>query len=235
MKRTRKIVDIPITEIQLEIIRTKGERGQRQIGKKIGLTSKRMQKAVGVDQPDFGYIMDAMLVDEGFPINLSELIWPKIEAEIGFIIGVDIKGPGVTAIDVLRCTSGVVPTFEIIDSRIRDWKIRIQDSIADDASIGRMVAGGRMTDVNGLDLRNVGVVVRKNGEVVETAAGAEVLGNPAQSVAWLINKLSEFGVGLHTGELVLSGSVISAIEVKENDVIQAEFGDGIGLVTAYVK
>ena len=222
-------------KIQLEVIRIKGEKGQKEIGKKIGLTSKRMMKAVGVDQPDYGYIMDAMMVDEGFPIVLSELIKPKIEAEIGFVLGADLKGPGVTALDVLRCTAGVVPTFEIIDSRIKDWRIRIQDTIADNASIGRVVAGGRMTDVFGLDLRTVGVVVRKNGEIVETAAGAEVLGNPAQSVAWLVNKLSDFGVSLKAGELVISGSVISAIEVKEGDVIQAEFGDGIGGVTTYFR
>jgi len=222
-------------QIQLKIIEMKKRDGQHDVGKKIGLTSKRMQKAFGVNQPDYGHIMDRMLVDEGSPINMDELIQPKIEAEIGFVLATDIGGPGVTATDVLRCSAGVVPTFEIIDSRIKDWNIKIQDSIADNASIGRVVVGARMSDVWNLDLRTVGLVVRKNGEIVETAAGAEVLGNPAQSVAWLINKLSEYGVSLRAGELIISGSLISPIEVKQGDVIEAEFGEGIGEVVAYFR
>jgi len=231
-------VDLSIKEaymIQLEILRIKRENGEREIGKKIGLTSRRMQKTFAVDQPDYGHITDAMIVDEGSPVILSELIQPKIEAEIGFILERDLIGPGITALDVLRCTAGAMPTFEVIDSRIRDWKITIHDTIADNASIGRVVAGGLLTDIYGLDLRTVGVVVRKNGEIVETAAGAEVLGNPAQSVAWLANKLSEYGVHLKAGELVISGSVISPIEVGDGDVIHAEFGGGLGGVVAYFR
>jgi 2-keto-4-pentenoate hydratase len=219
-------------KIQLEIVKIKKGKGQREVGKKIGLTSKRMQHAFNVSQPDYGHIMDRMMVDEGAPIQLSELIQPKIEAEIGFVLSTDLGGPGVTAMDVLRCSAGVVPTFEIVDSRIRDWRIKIEDSIADNASIGRVVAGAKMTEVFEIDLRTVGLIVRKNGELSETAAGAEVLGNPAQSVAWLVNKLSEYGVSLRAGELVISGSLISPIEVNEGDVIQAEFGDGIGGVVA---
>jgi 2-keto-4-pentenoate hydratase len=221
--------------IQLEVIRIKEEMGQKVVGKKIGLTSKRMQKAFGVTQPDYGHITDRMMVDEGSPILLSELIQPKIEVEIGFVLEEELEGPGITSLDVLRCTAGVLPTFEVIDSRIRDWKISIADSIADNASIGRVVAGGILTDVNVLDLRTVGVVVRKNGEIFETAAGAEVLGNPAQSVAWLANKLSEYGIALDAGELIISGSVISPIEVQEGDVIQAEFGSGMGSVVTYFR
>jgi 2-keto-4-pentenoate hydratase len=222
-------------KIQLEVMRIKEEMGQKIVGKKIGLTSKRMQKAFGVTQPDYGHITDRMMVDEGSPILLSELIQPKIEVEIGFVLEEELEGPGITSLDVLRCTAGVLPTFEVIDSRIRDWKISIADSIADNASIGRVVAGGILTDVNVLDLRTVGVVVRKNGEIFETAAGAEVLGNPAQSVAWLANKLSEYGIALDAGELIISGSVISPIEVQEGDVIQAEFGSGMGSVVTYFR
>lgn len=221
--------------IQLEVMRIKEEMGQKMVGKKIGLTSKRMQKAFGVTQPDYGHITDRMMVDEGSPILLSELIQPKIEVEIGFVLYEGLVGPGVTSLDVLRCTAGVLPTFEVIDSRIKDWKISIADSIADNASIGRVVAGGILTNVSLLDLRTVGVVVRKNGEIFETAAGAEVLGNPAQSVAWLVNKLSEYGIALNAGELIISGSVISPIEVREGDVIQAEFGSGMGSVVTYFR
>lgn len=222
-------------KVQLEVIRRKRAAGERCVGKKIGLTSKRMQKAFGVTQPDYGHIMSPMVVDEGYPIRLSELIRPKIEAEIGFVLKADLNGPGITGPEVVRSSAGVVPTFEVIDSRIRDWRIKIEDSIADNASIGKVIIGGPLRDVKGLDLRTVGVVVRRNGEITETAAGAEVLGNPAQSVAWLANKLSEYGIGLKAGELVLSGSVISPIELVAGDVIQAEFGGGMGQVVAYVR
>lgn len=221
--------------VQLKVIELKKQRGEKVIGKKIGLTSKRMQELLGVYQPDYGHITDRMIIEEDFPIKLSELIQPKIEVEIAFILKEDLEGPGVTAADVLSATKGVMPAFEVIDSRIKNWKIKIQDTIADNASIGRVILGNPLKDVLGLDLRTVGVVVRKNGEIVQTAAGAAVLGNPVNSVAWLANKLSEYGVSLKAGEIILSGSLVAAMDIKEGDVIQAEFGDGLGTVTAYVK
>jgi len=240
----RKPID-PITEraelsiedaykIQLEIIKMKTGRGEKVVGKKIGLTSKRMQQAIGVYQPDFGHITDKMIIAEGYPIPLSELIQPKIEVEIAFILKDDLIGPGVTAAEVLRCTMGFLPAFEVIDSRIKGWKIKIQDTIADNASIGRVILGSPLSNLYGIDLRSVGVVVRKNGEVIETAAGAAVLGNPLESVAWLANKLSEHGVNPSAGEIVLSGSLIAPIEIKLGDVIQAEFGCGLGTVITHV-
>jgi len=129
---------------------------------------------------------------------------------------------------------GFLPAFEVIDSRIKGWKIKIQDTIADNASIGRVILGSPLSNLYGIDLRSVGVVVRKNGEVVETAAGAAVLGNPLESVAWLANKLSEHGVNPSAGEIVLSGSLIAPIEIKLGDVIQAEFGCGLGTVITHV-
>jgi len=241
----RKPVD-PITDraelsieesykIQLEVIEIKKRRGEKVIGKKIGLTSKRMQQALGVYQPDYGQILHKLIIGDGFPVVLSELIQPKIEVEIAFIIAEDLIGPGVTAADVLRCTNGVLPAFEVIDSRIKDWKIKIQDTIADNASIGRVILGSPLSGVYGIDLRTVGLVLRKNGEIVDTAAGASVLGNPAESVAWLANKLSEYGVHLKAGEIVISGSLIAALAIKEGDVIQAEFGSGLGSITTYVR
>ena len=222
-------------KIQLEIIEMKKRRGEKVVGKKIGLTSKRMQQLIGVYEPDYGHIIDKLIIGEGSPISLSELIQPKIEVEIAFIFKEDLSGPGVTAAEVLRCSAGVLPAFEVIDSRVKDWKIKIQDTIADNASIGRVILGSPLSSVYGVDLRSVGVVVRKNGEIIETAAGAAVLGNPAESVAWLTNKVSEHGISLKAGEIVISGSLIAAIEIKDGDVIQAEFGSGLGSVTAYVR
>jgi len=241
----RKPID-PITEraelsiedaykIQLEVVEMKKRRGEKVIGKKIGLTSKRMQQALGVYQPDYGHIIDKLIIGEGCPILLSELIQPKIEVEIVFILKEDLTGPGVTAAKVLACTMGLLPAFEVIDSRIKDWKIKIQDTIADNASIGRVILGSPLSNVYGIDLRSVGVVVRKNGEVIDTAAGAAVLGNPVESVAWLANKLSEHGVRLNAGEIVLSGSLIAATDIREGDVIQAAFGCGLGSVTTCVR
>lgn len=221
-------------KIQLKKIELKKQRGERVIGKKIGLTSKRMQKALGVRQPDYGHITDRMIIGENSPIRLSELIQPKIEAELAFILKKEPKGPAITVADVLSATEGVIPTFEVIDSRIKNWKIKIQDTIADNASIGRVILGGPLKDARGLDLRTVGVIVRKNGEIIQTATGASVLGNPVNSVAWLANKLSEYGISLKAGEIILAGSLISSIDIKEGDIIQAEFGDGLGTITAHV-
>lgn len=222
-------------KIQLKVIELKKKRGEKVIGKKIGLTSKRMQEALGVYQPDYGHITDRMIIEEDFPIRLSELIQPKIEVEITFVLKEDLEGPGVTTADVLSATKGVIPSFEVIDSRIKNWKIKIQDTIADNASIGRVILGSTLKDILGLDLRTVGVVVKKNGEIIQTAAGAAVLGSPVNSVAWLANKLSEYGVSLKAGEIILSGSLIAAIDIKKGDVVQAEFGNGLNTVTAYVR
>jgi 2-oxopent-4-enoate hydratase len=231
-------VELSITDayqIQLAIIKAKTDRKEKVVGKKIGLTSRRMQQAFGIDQPDYGHIMDRLILGEGLPILLSGLIQPKIEVEIAFILKEDLIGPGVTAAEVLRCTLGVLPCFEVIDSRIKDWKIKIQDTIADNASIGRVILGSPLSSVSGIDLRSVGVVIRKNGEVAETAAGAAVMGNPVDAVAWLANKLSEHGVQLKAGEIIISGSLIAPIEIADRDVIQAEFSGNFGSVTAYVK
>ncbi|MDI3502342.1 MAG: 2-keto-4-pentenoate hydratase [Archaeoglobi archaeon] len=217
--------------IQLEIVRKKVERGERVIGKKIGLTSRAMMDMLNVDQPDYGHITDRMLVIENEPIDTSKLIAPKVEAEIAFLLKEDLEGPGVSSARVLQATEGVFPALEIIDSRIKDWRIKIFDTVADNAGIARLVLGGRMVRVDDLDLRLVGLVMRKNGEIVATAAGASVLGNPADSVAWLANKLSEFGVSLKKGEIILSGSLIRAFDIKPGESVIAEF-DRLGSVSA---
>lgn len=201
------------------------------VGKKIGLTSKVMQTALGVFEPDYGYITDRIMVFEGDALPMEELIAPKVEAEIAFVLKHDLKGPGVTVARVLSATAGVMPALEIIDTRIKDWKIKIQDTIADGASIGRIVASGRLTPVSELDLRYVGLVLEKNGEVVATAAGAAVLGHPANAVAWLANKLAQYDIGLKAGEIIMSGSLTAACPVAAGDNVRAVF-DRLGTVGA---
>jgi 2-oxopent-4-enoate hydratase len=206
-------------QIQLMTIRSRVADGGKVVGKKIGLTSPAMQQMFNVEEPDYGHLLDDMLGYQGFGLSGSRLIQPRVEGEIAFILEKGLMGPGVTPTDVLRVTSGVCAAIEIIDSRIRDWKIKIQDSIADNASSGAFVLGARMVSAHDIDLRHVGFVLSKNGQTVATGAGAAVLGSPAQSVAWLANRLSAFGIGLDPGEIILSGSAVAAIPVKPGDAI----------------
>ncbi|MCX5803739.1 MAG: fumarylacetoacetate hydrolase family protein [Proteobacteria bacterium] len=210
--------------IQLRVMDMKKSAGQVVVGKKIGLTSLAMQAMLGVKEPDYGHILNGMVVMEGEKIPVGELIAPRIEGEIAFVLKEDLKGPGVTLTDVLRCSEGVIPAFEIIDSRIRDWKIKLPDTVADNASSARIVLGGVLTAAQAIDLRTVGMVMEKNGEVLATAAGAAVLGHPAQAVAWLANKLSAYGIVLRKGEVVLSGSLTAAAPVAAGDFFRADFG-----------
>jgi 2-oxopent-4-enoate hydratase len=200
------------------------------VGKKIGLTSKAMQTALGVFEPDYGYIADYMMVYEGDPVSLTELISPKVEPELAFVLKEDLQGPGVTVADVLRATAGVMPAIEIIDSRVKDWKIKIQDTIADGASIGRVVLGGKLTPIENIDMRYIGLVLEKNGQVVATAAGAAVLGHPATAVAWLANKLAKFNIALKKGEIIMSGSFTAACPVVDQDNVTCHF-DHLGSVS----
>ncbi|WP_246245134.1 2-keto-4-pentenoate hydratase [Amycolatopsis pithecellobii] len=199
-------------------------------GRKIGLTSEAMQRQLGVDEPDFGALFASMIVEEGDEVQTAELIHPRAEAEIGFVMAEELKGPGVTAIDALRAVAGALPTIEVIDSRVTDWKIAIQDTIADNASAARVICGARLTPLADVDLRLTGMVLRHNGTVVATGAGAAVLGNPIRCVAWLANKLGEFGVGLRAGDLVLAGALTAAVAVAAGDTLTADFAD-LGSVT----
>jgi 2-keto-4-pentenoate hydratase len=209
--------------VQQQVKARKLESNARIIGRKIGLTSLAMQNALGVHEPDFGSLYENMLLPEGSAIPYEQFLQPKVEAELAFIMKKDLKGPGVHFQDVLQATSYIVPAFEIIDSRVRDWKIRIEDTIADNASSGALVLGSRGINVEDVNLRLVGLVLERNGQVVDTAAGAAVLGHPAAAVAWLCNKLSQFGEGLKEGDIILSGSFTKAYEVKPGDVYSAHF------------
>lgn len=216
-------------KINLRILGERLRRGERLIGYKVAFTNKAMQQAFGVDRPEFGPLTSGMLVPDGGVIKFSELIQPRAEAEIAFVLRDDLKGPGVTVADVLRATEGVMPALEIVDSRIKG-KHRIEDFIADSSHACRVVLGGKLVDVKGVDLRLIGVVVEVNGEIAATAAGAAALGNPTHSVAWLANALAGVGECLKAGQVVITGSLISAIPLKAGDYIKATF-DRLGHVS----
>ncbi len=201
--------------------------GETIIGKKIGVTSKAVMNMLGVYQPDFGMLTDGMVYNEGEAIAANTLIQPKAEGEIAFVLKRDLIGPGISAADVIAATEGVMACFEIVDSRIRDWKIKIQDTVADNASCGVFVLGDRMVSPLEVDLNTCGMVLEKNGEIVATGAGAAALGAPANAVAWLANTLGALGIPLKAGEVILSGSLAIMVPVKAGDSLRVTIG-GIG-------
>ena len=201
--------------------------GETIIGKKIGVTSKAVMNMLGVYQPDFGMLTDGMVYNEGEAIAANTLIHPKAEGEIAFVLKRDLIGPGISAADVIAATEGVMACFEIVDSRIRDWKIKIQDTVADNASCGVFVLGDRMVSPLEVDLNTCGMVLEKNGEIVATGAGAAALGAPANAVAWLANTLGALGIPLKAGEVILSGSLAIMVPVKAGDSLRVTIG-GIG-------
>jgi 2-oxopent-4-enoate/cis-2-oxohex-4-enoate hydratase len=201
--------------------------GETIVGKKIGVTSQAVMSMLGVNQPDFGMLTNAMVHNEGEAIDAATLIQPKAEGEIAFLLKKDLVGPGVSAADVLAATEGVMACFEIVDSRIRDWKIRIQDTVADNASCGVFVLGDRVVDPRRVDLQTCGMVLEKNGEVAVTGAGAATMGSPLTAMAWLANTLGRLGIGLKAGEVVLSGALGAMVPVRAGDSLRVAIG-GIG-------
>ncbi len=219
---TQSYPEITIHEayrIQALTIDARLSEGRKVIGKKIGLTSPAMQEMFGVDEPDYGHLLDDMLVYEGVGLDTSQLLQPRVEGEIAFVLEKDLRGPGITPTDVIRSTAGVMAALEIIDSRIRDWKIKIQDTVADNASSAGIVLGTRLVPLGGLDLRRVGFVMTKNERLAVAGAGAAVLGSPVQSVAWLANRLADYGISLKRGETILSGTPTAAVPVEAGDAI----------------
>jgi 2-keto-4-pentenoate hydratase len=225
-----KITPDDAYRIQLALIQMKIADGAKVVGKKIGLTSKAMQKMLNVDQPDYGHILDNMVLQDNAVFPVGELIQPKIEPEIAFILDRDLKGPGVTPIQVLAATRFVVPALEIIDSRIEGWKIKLCDTIADNASSARVMLGSSPRQVDECDLKLVGMILEKNGDILQTGAGGAVLGHPAVAVAWLANTVGRFGIGLNAGDIIMPGALCGAVDVAANDFLQASF-DGLGTVS----
>ena len=219
--------------IQLALIRRKLAAGGRITGWKVGLTSAAMQRLLGVDEPDFGHLLGEMRVEDGGTIVRDEFIWPRVEPEIAFQLKAGLRGPGVTADDVLAATEYLIPALEIVDSRIRDWKIKLADTIADNASCGRFVLGTPRVAPGAFDLRLVGMNFFVDGVLTATAAGAAVLGDPAGAVAWLANTLARFGHGLEAGQVVMPGSLVAAVDAQPGMVVSAEF-DRLGGVSVRV-
>jgi 2-oxopent-4-enoate/cis-2-oxohex-4-enoate hydratase len=218
--------------IQLRFIERRVQAGETIVGKKIGVTSKPVQDFLGVYQPDFGQLTSGMVYQEGDTIDLGTLIQPKAEAELAFVLKEDLQGPGVTAMDVIRATDYVVPCFEIVDSRITDWKIKIQDTVADNASCGVYVLGKTRGDPRRLDITLAGMLVEKNGELFSTGVGAAVQGSPANAVAWLANTLGTLGIPFKAGEVILSGSQSALVPIADGDELVCTVG---GLGTCRVK
>lgn len=205
--------------ISLRFLKRRTADGERLIGKKIGVTSKPVQDMLGVHQPDFGFLTDAMHVANAASVSLSKarLIAPRAEGEIAFVLKKDLKGPNVTEDQVIDATDYVCPCFEIVDSRITDWKIKIQDTVADNASCGVFVLGESRADPRQLDLAAVQMEIRKNHGKAATGLGSAVQGHPATAVAWLANTLSRYGIPFLAGEIILSGSLAPLLPAVAGD------------------
>ena len=225
--RYREIAIEDAYRIQRRMVDYRLAKGDKIIGRKIGVTSKAVMSMLGVGQPDFGCLLDSMVYQEGQAVDAKTLIQPKAEGEIAFVMKRDLMGPGVTAADVLAATEGVMVCFEIVDSRIRDWKIKIQDTVADNASCGGLVLGSQLVDVRDADLVTCGMVLEKNGEVVVTGAGAATMNSPINAMIWLANTLGRLGVPLKAGEIVLSGALGAMVPVVAGDQLRVSIG-GIG-------
>jgi 2-oxo-3-hexenedioate decarboxylase len=211
--------------IQDEIRRRKEARGNKTVGLKAGLTSRAKMKQMGVETPVFGFVSDYMAVPDGGDIKTAELIHPKVEAEICFVTKAPLRGPGCHVGNVLAAIDFVVPAVEVIDSRYRDFKFDLKSVIADNTSSSRFVIGGNMRDLEGLDLRTLGVVMEKNGEIVSMAAGAAVLGQPAVAVAMMANELAKRGQEIPAGTFIMTGGVTEAIPVEAGDSVTVRFQD----------
>ena len=216
--------------IQAEIRRRKEARGQKVAGLKAGLTSRAKMKQMGVETPVFGLIFDYMSVPDSGEIKAAELIHPKVEAEIAFVLKTALRGPGCHIGAVLAATDFVMPAVEIVDSRYENFRFDLASVIADNTSSSRFVVGGVARSIEGLDLRTLGIVMQKNGEIAAVAAGAAVLGHPAAAVAMLANTMAQRGEEVSAGTFILSGGATEAIPVAVGDAIHVRF-QGMGSVS----
>lgn len=215
-------------EIQLINIRRRLGAGRRVLGHKVGLSSSAMQQMMGVDEPDYGHLLDDMRLTGS--TRAADYLYPRVEVEVAFLLGADLPGEGCTVRDVLDATEAVAPSIELIDSRIADWRISLPDTIADNASSAGYVLGDARVAPSDVDLLGVGVTLRRGGDVVAQGRSDAVLGNPAIAVAWLAGKVASFGVRLKAGDVVLPGSCTRAIDARPGDSFHAEF-DGLGEVS----
>ncbi|MBU4612283.1 2-oxo-hepta-3-ene-1,7-dioic acid hydratase [Achromobacter sp. GG226] len=209
--------------IQQAVVAEKMAGGAKLRGHKIGLTSKAMQRSVGIDEPDYGHLLDDMFFEDGATIPVARFIVPRVEVELAFVLGEPLRGPGVTLFDVLRATEYVVPALELIDGRSQ-YPRRLVDNISDNAACGGVILGGRPVRPMDVDLRWVAAVLSRNGVIEESGVSAAVLGHPAMGVAWLANKLAPFDTALEAGHVVLAGSFTRMVSVQAGDTIHADYG-----------
>ncbi|MEV0061389.1 2-keto-4-pentenoate hydratase [Nocardia sp. NPDC050718] len=216
-------------EIQLLNIRRRLDGGAKIVGHKVGLSSKAMQEMMGVDEPDYGHLLAEMEVFEDVPVDTSKYLLPRVEVEVGFVLGADLPGEDCTEADVLAATVAYAPSIELIDSRINDWKIGLTDTISDNASSAGFVLGKERVAPGDIDIKGIDAVLTRNGEVIAEGRSDAVLGDPVIAVAWLARKVATFGVRLKKGDIVLPGSCTRAIDARPGDDFHAEFS-GLGSV-----
>lgn len=216
-------------EIQLINIRQRLAGGARVVGHKVGLSSKAMQQMMGVDEPDYGHLLGEMQVFEDVSVDTSQYLYPRVEVEVGFVLGKDLPGAECTEADVLDATVAYAPAIELIDTRIKEWKIALCDTIADNASSAGWVLGPERVDPKLLDIQKIDATLTRNGAVVAEGRSDAVLGDPTIAVAWLARKVASFGVRLKAGDIVLPGSCTRAIDARPGDAFHAEFA-GLGSV-----
>ncbi|MFI8977678.1 2-keto-4-pentenoate hydratase [Nocardia asteroides] len=216
-------------EIQLLNIQRRLKSGAEVVGHKVGLSSKAMQQMMGVDEPDYGHLLAEMEVFEDIPVDTSKYLLPRVEVEVGFVLGADLPGEDCTEADVLAATVAYAPSIELIDSRIKDWKIGLADTISDNASSAGFVLGKERVAPADIDIKAIDAVLTRNGEVIAEGRSDAVLGDPVIAVAWLARKVATFGVRLRKGDIVLPGSCTRAIDARPGDEFLAEFS-GLGSV-----
>jgi 2-oxo-hept-3-ene-1,7-dioate hydratase len=219
--------------ISTEVAKRKIAAGARLIGHKVGLTSKAMQRSSQIDEPDYGHLLDHMMVADGGRVAHENYCLPRVEIELAFILGKPLRGPGIGLTDVLRATEYVVPAIEIVDARLQDPR-KIFDTVSDNGAAAGIVIGGRPVGPLDVDLRWVGGIMYRNSEIEETGVAAGVLGHPALGVAWLANKLGQHGVALEPGHLVLAGSFTRVVFAKKGDTLHADFGALGGIAVQFV-
>jgi 2-oxo-hept-3-ene-1,7-dioate hydratase len=219
--------------ISTEVANRKIAAGARLIGHKVGLTSKAMQRSSQIDEPDYGHLLDDMMIADGAKVAHANYCRPRVEIELAFVLGKPLKGPGVGLPDVLRATEYVVPAIEIVDARLQDPR-KIFDTVADNGAAAGIVIGGRPVGPLDVDLRWVGGIMYKNSEIEETGVAAGVLGHPALGVAWLANKLGSHGVALEPGHLVLAGSFTRVVFAHKGDTLHTDFGPLGGIAVQFV-
>lgn len=220
--------------INATIIEEKLKSGDKIVGMKIGATGQAIQRQMGIDEPLRGYLLESYRVADGGTIPRAQLIAPRVECEVAFLLGDDLSGPDCTVDDVLAATEAVMASIEVVDTRTRDWQVGLREIVADSLILAGFVLSERLVPVKDLNLPDISVMLSKNGEVVSRATGAEVLGNPANALVWLANKLYEQGDSLEAGQVVLSGSLTPLCPVDGRDTVEAVFEELGGVSVQFV-